>query len=79
MSNEYIQAHLILLPTAILTHGYQPKTVLLAFITSIPKHNEGNICDSKNYRGIKTCSCIRKLMNRILIMQYKDKLQTSDM
>ncbi len=42
----------------ILTHAYQPKTVLLAIMTSIPEDNRGYIRDIKNYRGIITYSSI---------------------
>ncbi len=65
--------------TAVLTHGYQPKTVLLATIASIPKDSRENICTGSNYSGITICSSIAKLMDIILIIMYKDKLQTSDM
>ncbi len=75
MCSEKFQAHLGLLITTILTHGYQPKTVLTATIASLPKDNRGNICDSKNYRGITICSVISKIIDIILIMRYKDKLQ----
>ncbi len=57
-----------LLISAILTHGYQPQTVLLATVASIPKDNRGNICDGKNYRSITICSSISKLMDIFLII-----------
>ncbi len=85
MSNHLImcsgkfQTHLGLLIIAILIQGYQPKTVLTATIASLPKGNRGNICDSKNYRGIIICSSISKIIDIILSMRYKDILQTSDM
>ncbi len=65
--------------TAVLTHGYQPKTVLLAPITSIPKDSRRNICSGNNYRVITICSSIAKFIGIIMIIRYKDKLQTSDM
>ncbi len=64
---------------AVLTHGYQPKTVLLATFASIPNDSRGNICSSSNYKGITICSSIAKLMDIIIIIRYKDKLQTSYM
>ncbi len=79
LSSENFQMHLGLLITPILTHGYQPQTVLLATIASIPKDNRGNICDGKSYRGIIICSSISKLMDILLIIRYKDKLQTIEM
>ena len=79
VSSETFQRHLAKLLTAILTHGYQPKKVLLATIASIPKDSRGDICDSKNYRGITICSSISKLMDILMILRYNGKLQTSDM
>ncbi len=79
ISSENFQSHLGMTITSVLTHGYQPKSVLLATIASIPKDNRGNICDGANYRGITICSSISKLLNINLIMSYKDKLYTSDM
>ncbi len=37
--------------TAVLTYGYQPKTVL-ATVASIPKDSRWNICSISNYSGI---------------------------
>ncbi len=63
MCSEKFQAHLGLLITAILTHRYQPKTVLTATIASLPKDNRGNIYDSKDYRGITICSSISTIID----------------
>ena len=67
------------LMTSILVHGYHPQAILLATVASIPKDNRGNICDSKNYRGITLCSSISKLFDIIMMIRYEDKLQTSEM
>lgn len=79
MSSEKFRNLLAKLITAILTHGYQPKSVLLGTIASIPKDSKGNICTDKNYRGITLCSSISKLIDVLIILRYKDLLQTSDM
>jgi hypothetical protein len=79
MSSELFRDQLAKLITAILTHGHQPKTVLLATIASIPKDNRGNICDSNNYRGITLCSSISKLIELIIMKRYGHLLHTSDM
>ncbi len=79
ISSENSQSLLGMMISYDLTHAYQPKTVLLATIASIPKDNRGNICDRANYKGITICSSIRKLLDIILIMRYKDKPYTSDM
>lgn len=70
---------LSLLFTAIFTHGYQPKGLLIGTIESIPKDCKGNIRDSNNYRGITLCNSIQKLMDIVIIQRYERTLLTSDM
>ncbi len=77
--NKMFKKSLAKMFTAVLIHGYQPKTFLLATIASIPNDSIGNICSGSNYRGITIYSSIAKLMDIIMIIRYKDKLQTSDM
>ncbi len=78
-SSEMFKRSLAKMFTAVLTHRYQPKTVLQATIASIPKYNIGNISSGSNYRGITICSSIAKLIDIfIMIIRYNDKLQTSD-
>ena len=79
MSGELYKEHLAKFMTAILTHGYQPKMLLLPTITSIPKDNRKSVCDSSNYRGIALCSSLGKLLDIIMLHRYRDLLQTSDM
>ncbi len=50
-SSEMFKKSLDKMFTAVLTHKYQPQTVLLAnYIASIPKYSRGNICSGSNYR-----------------------------
>ena len=79
MSCQRFQEGLAQLFTAILTHGYTPRMILIATIASIPKDNRGNICDSSNYRGITLCSSISKLLELIKLKRYSHLLLTSDM
>ena len=65
--------------TAIITHGYQPRDILLGTITSIPKDRAGSPCNGKNYRGITLCTSIAKLIDIVMIMRYNELLNTSDM
>ena len=65
--------------TSVLTHGYQPRDVLLGTIESIPKDNKKDVCDSSNYRGITLCNSISKVIDIIILSRYKDKLSTNDM
>jgi hypothetical protein len=70
---------LALLFTAIFTHGYQPKGLLLGTIESIPKDCKGNIRSSNNYRGITLCNSIQKLLDIVIMQRCHSSLLTSDM
>ncbi len=78
-SSEMFKKSLAKMFTEVLTYGYQPKTVVLATIASIPKDSRGNIWSGSNHRGVTISSSIPKLVDIIMIIRYKDKLQTSDM
>ena len=85
MSNHLILSchrfivNLSLLLTAVLTHGYQPKELLLGTIESIPKDKKKDLCTSSNYRGITLCNSISKILDIIILSRYRDKLNTSDL
>ena len=79
LCSKLFKSMLAMLITAIITHGYQPQSMLLATIISIPKDNRGNLCDSSNYRGITLCSSISKLLDIIILNRYSNLLSTSDM
>ena len=79
LASDIFLQQLALMLTSILTHGYQPKDILLGTITSIPKDSRGNICSGKNYRGITMCNSISKLIDILFIIRYSEQLQTSDM
>ena len=79
MSCEFFKVHLSKLLTAINTHGYQPKDVLLGTIASIPKNSKGNVCNGNNYRGITLCSSFSKLIDIVMVMRYSELLNTSEM
>jgi hypothetical protein len=65
--------------TSIITHGYQPRDILLGTIVSIPKDNRGNMCQSTNYRGITLCNALSKVIDIILLHKYAGIFNTSDM
>ncbi len=48
MNCEEVKVQLGKLITAINTHGYQPRDVLMGTIATIPKDSRGNICSGKN-------------------------------
>ena len=79
LSCDRFISNIALLLTSVLTHGYQPRDVLLGTIESIPKDNKKDVCDSSNYRGITLCNSISKVIDIIILSRYKDKLSTNDM
>ena len=70
VSCELFYEHMGKLFTAINTHGYQPKDILLSIITSIPKDGKGNVCSGTNYRGITLYSSISKLMDIVMVIRF---------
>ena len=79
LSSEVFKCHLAKLITSMVTHGYQPESLLLATIASIPKDNRGNLNSSTNYRGISLCNSISKVIDIIILNRYSHLLSTSDM
>lgn len=69
--------HLSSLFSAMLIHGYSPKSINLATVFPIPK--DGDRCCSDNYRGIALSSCMAKLMEIILMSKSKSSIATSDL
>ena len=65
--------------TAIFTHGYYPEELCKSTIFSIPKNPFGNICDADNFRGIALSSPINKVIDWIILHEYKASLGTSDL
>ena len=85
MSNHLIYASecfyhsLARLMTTILSHGYQPETILKATLCSIPKDKKGDMCTDNNYRGIVLTSAIGKVFDILLLNRNSEKLITSDL
>ncbi len=79
MSCEEVKVQLGKLITAINTHGYQPRDVLVGSIATIPKDSRGNICSGKHYKGITLCSSITKVIDIVMLMRNSHLLNTTDM
>ncbi len=79
MSCEEVKVQLGELITAINTHGYQPRDVLMGTITPILKGSKGNIYSGKSYRGITLCSSIAKVIDIVMLMRYSHLLCITDM
>ncbi len=79
MSCEVVKVQLWKLITAINTHGYQPRDVLMGTIFTISKGSKGNICSCKNYRELTLCCSIAKVIDIGMLMRYSYLLNTTDM
>ena len=61
------QIMLSIMFNAMLTHGFNPEDILLFTIIFIPKHNQGSMISSDNYRGISLSNSICKLYDYVFI------------
>ena len=64
---------------AMLTHGFNPKYILLSTLIPIPKDNRGSMNSSDNYGGISLSNSIWKLYDYVFIDLNIDYLKTDDM
>ncbi len=79
ISCEEVKVQLGKLITAINTHRYQPRDVLMGTISTTLKDSRGNICSGKKYKGISLCSSIAKVIDIVMLMRYSHLLNTTDM
>ena len=61
-----------------LLHAYIPVDILTSTILPIPKDRKKSLHDSSNYRGIALNSLLGKILDHILLTNYKNVFQTSD-
>lgn len=73
-----LSRHIARLATAILTHGHQPRSILLATINSVPKNKRGNMCDAANYRGIALSSPVGKVLDKLFLKRNEHLLKKSE-
>ena len=59
-------------------HAYIPVDILTFTIPPIPKDRKKSLHDSSNYRGIALNSLLGKILDHILLTNYKNVFQTSD-
>ena len=62
-----------------LVHGYTPEDLLKSSIISNPKDNTASLTSSDNYRGISLFNYICKLFDNVILLLYRNELQSSDM
>jgi len=71
--------HIALLLNSIIMHGTLPENFVHSTIVPIPKGRNVNAADSANFRGIALSSVYGKLFDNIVLFQFSDKLQTSQL
>ncbi len=74
-----LAVHISLLLTTARRHGFIPDNMLISTTESIIKDRTGDQCSSDNYRGISLSSSLAKIHDIAIMMQYSEKLETSEM
>ena len=64
---------------SMIIHGHYAQELLLSTLSSLPKNDLGDLCDSDNYRGIALTSCLNKAIDWVILFKYRDQLHTSHM
>ena len=64
---------------SMIIHDHYAQELLLSTLSSLPKNNFGDLCDSDNYRGIALTSCLNKVIDWVILLKYRDQLHTSHM
>ena len=59
-----------------LVHGHVSEILLLATLVPLVKDKLGDLCSSKNYRSIAISSLVLKLLDWIIIINYRNLLKT---
>ena len=62
-----------------MVHNYVPKDILIAKIIPLVKDPNGDICSAENYRSISLSSIFLKILDRIMILLYGEKLKSDDL
>ena len=65
--------------TAMLKHGFTPKSFCISTVIPIPKGMNKNTAEIKDYRGIALSSLLGKLFDHCLIISQQISLRTDDL
>ena len=76
--SELLFNHISNLLSSMLLHAYIPVDILTSTILPIPKDRKKSLHDSSNYRGIALNSLLGKILDHIILTNYKNVFQTSD-
>ena len=75
----HVIAHLAKIYTAMLKHGYLPKSLTKGLIVPLIKDKFGDYSDMSNYRGITLSSVFCKILELIIKESCEGSLITSDL
>ena len=64
--------------SAVLVHGYVPKSMLKSVIVPIIKHKNKRISDKDNYRHICISNVFTKVAEKVLYSRMEDYLQSTN-
>ena len=76
-ANRDLSAHLSMLLTGLLFHGFLPDDLAVSTIIPIPKSRNGQMTNSDNYRGICLSSIVCKILDLVIRDRYIDNLATT--
>ena len=79
LSSELWRSEVVKLINAMFVHGYYPFELRKSTISSLPKDLKGNLCDGDNFRGIALSSPLNKVIDWIILLEYRAELRTSDL
>ena len=60
---------------SMIIYGHYAQELLLSTLSSLPKNNLDDLCDS----GIDLTSCLHKVIDWVILFKYRDQLHTSHM
>ena len=60
---------------SMIIYGHYAQELLLSMLSSLPKNNLDDLCDS----GIDLTSCLHKVIDWVILFKYRDQLHTSHM
>lgn len=78
-ANDVLFAHISLLFTGLISHGFIPECFLSSTIKPIPKGHGSSVTDSGNYRGIAISSVFAKILDNVILLRYQHLLDTNEL
>ena len=77
-AGQQLPVLLSILMSAVLVHGYVPKSILKSVIVPIIKNKNKRISDKNNYRPICISNVFTKVVEKVLYSRMEDYLQSTN-